>query len=311
MSSSGYFSNFYFLVVFVLATELSYGWWQEIVYGVYKFKYAWFSTFIQCISYIIFSSIQSIIQRGHLPKYNRKTFPHLGHFMIGSVSLIGRVTGNMAFRYMDYGLKVLFTSANPILVLATGIFYKQSYSLVQYLSTSMLAAGLVLFSYVDYKNPDGNFSFFGVGLMIFSVCMEALKMRTHELVMKKYKSPEVDATFWSSVFGAICSIVIVILTGQLAPSLAFFCDQPLAFVSMMLIFVFGYTSLIASLYLINVADVFVSSIVSTTRKALTIFISFAAFSKQVTFHHIIAIALFFGGILWQTAAKQKKAKKVQ
>jgi hypothetical protein len=26
--------------------------------------------------------------------------------MIGSASLIGRVSGNMAFRYMDYGLKV-------------------------------------------------------------------------------------------------------------------------------------------------------------------------------------------------------------
>jgi hypothetical protein len=26
--------------------------------------------------------------------------------MIGSASLIGRVSGDMAFRYMDYGLKV-------------------------------------------------------------------------------------------------------------------------------------------------------------------------------------------------------------
>lgn len=50
----------------------SYGVCQEVLYGRYKFPYAWFSTFLQCIFYGIVSTVQYYCTTGHLPSYRKK-----------------------------------------------------------------------------------------------------------------------------------------------------------------------------------------------------------------------------------------------
>lgn len=303
-------SNFqyYRLVAFVIITELSYGVCQEVLYGMYKFPYAWFSTFLQCIFYSVVSTTQYVIATGTFPSCRKKGFPIFSHLMIGGSSLVSRATGNAAFKYMDYSLKVLFTSANPIVVLITGVFYKKTYSLVQYLSTIMLALGLIIFSYADSKAPGGDFSIIGVILMITSVSTDALKMRTQEEVLKQQKITEVEATMWSSFIGMFFSFILVIFSGELIPAYTFILNEPKALMWMLLIFAFGYTASIATLSLMLASDVFVASIISTTRKALTVFISFLTFGKQVTIQHGIAIGLFFCGIIWNSSSKRSTTK---
>jgi len=296
------------IVAFVFFTEISYSVCQKILYyGENKFPYAWFSTFLQCVFYGVVSGAQFYYSNGHLPSFNQKGFPGYSHLMIGGASLISRATGNFAFKYMDYSLKVLFTSANPIIVLITGVFYKQTYSLVQYLSTFLLALGLSIFSYADINIGEG-FSIYGILLMIISVSMDAVKMRSQEKILKKHTLSEAEVTFWSSCIGIIGSFIFVLVYGQLFLSLNFIYERPMSLVWMLLIFTFGYVASIATLTLMMASDAFVASFISTVRKALTVFISFFAFQKQFTTQHIIAIFIFFTGIMWNTLSKRKLKK---
>jgi len=301
--------QFVILAIFVFATELSYGVCQEIFFGVHKFRYNWFSTFVQFNFYAFFSFVHYVVTWKKLPSFLVPDFPYMGHLMIAANTLLSRVLGNTAFAYMGYGLKVLFTSANSILVMVAGIlFFKKTYTMVEYLSTAMLAFGLFLFCVADARVP-GAFNLFGVLLMFGSVSTDALKFSVQEKVMKQNKCTEVDVTLWSSLIGVLLSFVAVIYTGQLWPSIDFFVERPESLKWMALVFCFGYASSIAMLSLIVLSNAFIASIVSTARKALTVFISSISFGKQFTPQHLIAIVIFFGGISWHSYEKHTKKKE--
>ncbi len=87
------------------------------------------------------------------------------------------------------------------------LFFNKSYNIVEYLSTTMLALGLILFSLADAKlgnstllftkttysfTIEGSFNVVGVILMCCSVWSEAMKATMQEKVMKVNKCSEVD-----------------------------------------------------------------------------------------------------------------------
>ncbi len=72
----------------------------------------------------------------------------------------------------------------------------------------------------------------------------------------------------------------------------------------------GYLASLSVLSVLKLSDALVSSMVTCTRKVLSIVFSFVAFSKVVTGNHIVGGSIFFIGLAMQIYFKyQKKEKK--
>jgi len=291
------------LTVVVFITEISYGFAQQLLYSVHKFPYEWFSTLMQFIFYGVLSFFQYLstkkttIKRKRNPKTIRnKKLLIFGHLAIAIVSLLSRGLGNAAFKHLDYGLKVLFTSAKPVLVMIAGIsFLHKKYSLMEYLSTVMLVIGLAGFSVADAQGT-GLFSMLGIVLIFGSLLTDSLKSAFQEWVMTDFDQSEVDVSLWSSILGAFMTLVVVVYTDQLWPGLHYCMENPKTWLLMAIFFTFGYISSIAGLSLIVVSDAFTYSIITTARKAVTVFLSFITFQKSISLQHALSMLTFFGAV---------------
>jgi len=172
----------------------------------------------------------------------------------------------------------------------------------------MLVFGLFLFCWADAKIL-GVFNIFGVFLMFGSVSTDIIKYSIQEKIIKQHGCSEVDATLWSSIIGIFGALIVVLYNGEFQPSVEFYIKNPASFLWMTGIYIFGYIATIATLSLIVLSSAFISSIVSTVRKALTVFLS--TYTKGLSQQHFIAIVVFFTGIIWHSYNKHTVRKNTR
>jgi adenosine 3'-phospho 5'-phosphosulfate transporter B3 len=301
------------LTVVVFIFEIGSGIVQEILFSFQKFPYEWFSTLVQFVIYAVCALLHNTFapsSKPSNPKNKKSTAktktPYIGYASIAIASLLSRGLGNASFKHLDYGLKVMLASAKPVLVMVVGILLlRKRYTWRDYISTLLMILGLSGFSIAD-ANGTGPFEIFGVLLMVGSLITDALKSTFQEAVMHDHGRTEVEVSLWSSVIGSILTLCVVIYTDQLWPGILYCIDNPDAWVLLTVLFIVGYIASIAVLLLIVVADAFTSSIISTARKAVTVFLSFLAFSKPFSIQHVVSVIAFFAGIAGHTTKTKNK-----
>ncbi|XP_075259688.1 adenosine 3'-phospho 5'-phosphosulfate transporter 2-like isoform X3 [Convolutriloba macropyga] len=164
----------------------------------------------------------------------------------------------------------------------------------------LLCAGLIWFSLAD-STVQPNFHFTGIVIISSALVADAIIGNAQELFMKKYSAANTEVVFFSYLIGVGYIFVVVVFEGKLTEAVQLMDTHTLfqAFLFSMC----GYFGVNLVLDLVVTYGALIAVTVTTCRKAVTIVISFLAFSKPFTVQYVFAGFVIFLGIFLNVYSK--------
>lgn len=146
------------------------------------------------------------------------------------------------------------------------------YSLSQYAIASVLAAGIAVFTLGD-KTP--SFNLVGILFITLGVVFDAITGNFEEKrFFETRQCSQAEVVTYSSLFGAVLAVVLLMGTGELQSGLAVGTAHPEVYPLTVLSSSMGYASVAFVLLLIKRFGATVAEVVKSCRKVVTIIISF-------------------------------------
>lgn len=215
---------------------------------------------------------------------------------------------NLCMSQINYPAKVLFKSANPVVTMIIGLlWFRRSYALRDYIVVFLLVLGLYLFITTD-KNAAPQSTWQGIFYVSLSMFFGASVPMIQEHCMTRYGATVEELLYYSFLGSTVFSFIFAGFVGELVPGLHFLYET--GTLHMTLIFIVftsvGFYGANFSTLLTQRFGSLVNGIANTTRKAITLGLSFALFPERnvLTLHHIIGAAVFLMGLLLRILFKE-------
>lgn len=284
-----------------------YGYSQEIVvYQWFKRKQSLFTTLLYFFGMSLCTLTEKVLVWSTSTDSIERRTPWKYHLLMSVCKVASQVLSNMSMTEINYPAKTLFKSAMPCATILIGTFIlRKKYPIRDYVVVMLLVIGIYIFISGNSKQPEA--SNYGIFLVVLSLIMAASIPMFQEYCMSKYHSDPKEMVFFSSIGGCLLCVLLTSLTGDLAVGLSFvfYGDTSLEgdhsvnpFVA---IFLFGTTAFLGaqcSASLTKHSGALSTGILSTTRKILTLVLSFAMFPERnvLCVQHVIGLIVFFSGI---------------
>ncbi|KAJ9601595.1 hypothetical protein L9F63_000249, partial [Diploptera punctata] len=254
----------------------------ELIFTLDGFKpFGWYLTLVQFGYYSIFGYIE-VNMKNVSRRIPLKTYMLLALLTLGTMGF-----SNSSLGYLNYPTQVIFKCCKLIPVLVGGILIQQKrYGVLDFMAASCMCLGLTLFTLADsYISP--NFNTIGVVMISSALLCDAAIGNVQEKSMKAYKATNTEVVLYSYFIGFLYLMVIMVLTGDLYRGITFCSQHVMKTYGYALIFsLSGYLGIQIVLTLVKTCGAFTAATVTTCRKAVTIIISFAFFSKPFTFQYV-------------------------
>uniref|UniRef100_G3MSZ9 Adenosine 3'-phospho 5'-phosphosulfate transporter 2 n=1 Tax=Amblyomma maculatum TaxID=34609 RepID=G3MSZ9_AMBMU len=295
------FIQFVICSVGVMLVFLPYGYTQELIFHVEGFKpYGFYLTFMQFILYSVFAFVERKMrmERG-------RTAPMRTHIIL-SVLTVGTIGfSNASLGYLNYPTQVLFKCCKLIPVLVGGkLIQGKSYNCLDMLAAVLMSIGLAAFILTDTKISP-SFSVTGVVLISVALLFDAIIGNVQEKAMTTYATPNSEIMMFSYSIGSVLLLLILAFTQQLFPAFEFCAKNPVETYGYGTVFAFlGYLGVQMVLTLIGISDAFITVVVTTCRKAISIILSFLAFTKPFSFQYIWSGAMVLLGVFLHAYSKK-------
>jgi len=256
---------------------------QENVLRTSAVDYPEVVTLLTVLSYSITGAFQMKVTG------SKRKAPWLHYLGLSLLSFSGMFFTNMAVKYMDYSTRIVFKSGKilPVMLFSVLVLRKK-YEISQWLSAWTLVLGIILFSLGD-SVQELHFQTKGLPLISLAVCIDAYTGNFEEKVFfKQDNSCSVhDVIFHSSIFSSLLGFATLFnSTGHSLRGIMYFEEHPLLLLKVLMSACFGYISLCFILLIIAAFGAAQAELVKCFRKLLTIIISFAAFSKDLSMMHV-------------------------
>ncbi|XP_040989048.1 UDP-galactose/UDP-glucose transporter 2-like [Juglans microcarpa x Juglans regia] len=271
---------------------------EEFVYNRLQFNYGWYFTFVQGFVYLILIYLQGFTTKKMVKPW--RTYVKLSVALMGSHGL---TNGSLAF--LNYPSQIMFKSTKVLPVMVMGAFIpglRRKYLVHEYISAMLLVIGLILFTLAD-AHTSSNFSIIGVEMIMGALIVDAFLGNLQEAIFTM--NPDTTQMTNRPLDMLFCSTVVVlpflappmILTGELVKawnscskvrkmrtsyitSSLSNCILPLLFEAMA-----TFIGQVSVLSLIAVFGAATTAMVITTRKVVTLLLSYLIFTKQITKQH--------------------------
>ncbi|CAF2930154.1 unnamed protein product [Rotaria sp. Silwood2] len=269
---------------------LGYGYLQELLFTLEGFKNtSWFLSCYQFFIYGVLSFIQIASYRSYL--------------ILASLSVATMGLSNHSVGYLNYPTQVMFKCCKLIPVLIGGIIIqKKKFNRYDVAAAFCMSIGLVFFTLADSKVRP-NFNSYGVIVICSALVADAIIGNYQEKIMKTHHVSNVEIVFYSFMFG-----FFIILTGLLLTNNFFSSMHPLPTYGYGLLFsLFGYLGMDIVLTLIKEYGALICVTVTTCRKAITIILSFALFSKPFVFDYVWSGLIVVFGIYLNVYSRNQAA----
>ncbi|XP_075552317.1 adenosine 3'-phospho 5'-phosphosulfate transporter 2 isoform X3 [Dermacentor variabilis] len=234
----------------IMTVFLGYGYTQELMFHIEGFKpYGFYLTFVQFVLYSIFSFVERKVR-----KESGRTAPLRTHLLL-SVLTVGTIgLSNASLGYLNYPTQVLFKCCKLIPVLLGGVLIQgKQYRSLDLLAAVLMSIGLAAFILTDSKISP-TFSFIGVAMISMALLFDAIIGNVQEKAMRTHGTPNSEINPVETYgYAAIFSLL-------------------------------GYFGVQLVLTLISISDAFITVVVTTCRKAISIILSFMLFAKPFSFH---------------------------
>lgn len=222
----------------------------------------------------------------------------LGYYLLlAALQATNQALTNLSMRWLNYPAKMLFKSSRVIPTMAVGILYmRKRYKPRDYLVVALLSLGLVCFMEADVK-VSPSFHPMGVVLICLALAVDAAIVNLQEFTLRKYDASHDELIFYSYGLGAGLLLLYCLLSLELVEGVLFLHEQGAKATACLAIFCScGYFGVTCVAALTKKFGALVSTMTTTARKALTLFLSFFLFPKPATPMHVLGGLLFVFGL---------------
>ncbi|GJN09296.1 hypothetical protein PR202_ga27292 [Eleusine coracana subsp. coracana] len=202
-----------------------------------------------------------------------RAYVRLSAVLMGSNGL---TKGSLAF--LNYPAQIMFKNTKVLPVMVMGAFIpglRRKYPSHEYVSAVMLVIGLILFTLADAQSSP-NFSIIGVAMVSGALAMDAFLGNLQEAIFKM--NP--DTTQHLYVYAVLVFEALATFVGQVSV--------------LSLIAIFGAAT---------------TALTTTTRKAVTLLLSYLIFTKPLTEQHVTGLLLITMGIVLKLLPENKETAR--
>ncbi|XP_039062499.1 UDP-galactose/UDP-glucose transporter 2-like [Hibiscus syriacus] len=279
---------------------------EEYVYNRLQFSYGWYFTFVQGIIYLVLIRLQGFTTKHMVNPW--RTYVKLSAVLMGSHGL---TKGSLA--YLNYPAQIMFKSTKVLPVMIMGAFIpslRRKYPIHEYISALLLVIGLILFTIADAQTSP-NFSIFGVIMISAALIMDAFLGNVQEAIFTVNPgTSQTEMLFCSTVVGIPFLLLPMILTRELFSAWNACYQHPYVYGVLVLEAMATYVGQVSVLSLIAIFGAATTAMITTARKAVTLFLSYIIFTKPLTEQHGSGLLLISMGIIMKTLPDNKPAPKI-
>ncbi|KAI0982555.1 hypothetical protein GJ496_011669 [Pomphorhynchus laevis] len=209
-------------------------------------------------------------------------------------------TSNSALKYVGYPLQVLGKSAKPVSVMLMGIvFARKRYPLYRYACVFLIVSGVAIFMHGQTKASDSSnqtSSTFGQILILCSLTFDGLTGAIQDKMLADHKVSAYNLMFQINLWASLWSWIGAIATGEISRFIDFVIAYPLILLKMLLLSACGALGQIFVFLTVEWFGPLACSVITTTRKFFTIFLS------VIIFRHPLSLTQWFGAVSVFTVA---------
>jgi len=230
------------------------------------------------------------------------------YLFLGSSMVIGMGFGNESLAYLNYPTKILFKSCKLLVTMFVGVLLLgKRYKYLDYVASVFLIFGLITLYGANLSETNIKFESAGVILISCALLFDSIASNLQEKILTEFERTENELIFYSYMIGSAFLTVICLLTNQLLPALMYCLQNPSILVLMVGYSLISYTGALYVNKLIKMFGILVTMTTTSTRKVLSILISYFIFPKPLSMQHVFAVLLVFTGVFIRVYCKQKEA----
>jgi UDP-galactose transporter B1 len=246
--------------------------------------------------------------------------PHLEYAKVSFTYIAAMFASNAALNYVSYPTQVLAKSIKIVPVMLMRIVtVGKRYSLQEYLNVAFISLGIAVFilsgKKAAAKAASGAaavpFNWTGMGLLLLSLLFDAFTGPYQERIRERYAPSSWQMMTWLNFYAHLFVLGAIGYTGELAPFVAFVQKYPVVLkllLSFSLLSAVGQAFILWTLFRFNSL---VLTIVTTTRKFVTILCSVLLFGHVLNTTQWVGVLLVFTGLVVQAYVKyQSKTRKL-
>ncbi|KAJ8766209.1 hypothetical protein K2173_021726 [Erythroxylum novogranatense] len=278
---------------------------EEYVYNRLQFSYGWYFTFVQGFVYLALIYLQGFTTKQMVNPW--KTYVKLSAVLMGSHGL---TKGSLAF--LNYPAQIMFKSTKVLPVMVMGAFIpglRRKYSLNEYISALLLVVGLILFTLADAQTSP-NFSIIGVLMISGALLLDSLMGNFQEAIFTMNpETTQIEMLFCSTVVGLPFLLPPMILTGELFRAWSSCAQHPYVYGVLIFEALATFIGQVSVLSLIAIFGAATTAMITTARKAVTLFLSYLIFTKPLTEQHGTGLILIAMGIILKMIPESKPTSR--
>jgi solute carrier family 35 (UDP-galactose transporter), member B1 len=220
---------------------------------------------------------------------------------------------NFSLTYISYPTQALAKSCKILPTMLGGLFVKNlKYHPLQYLSVGLITVGTMIFNY-DSRKP-GNDSTIGIALLLGSLVLDSLTSYYSEHIRRNYSTSSLQTMKYLCGWGSLLLVPVIILLGMFSRNenlIQYLIKYPSVLDDIARFGLMSATGQIFIFWALKDFGTLTLSIITTTRKFLTVIVSVTLFSHNITQKQVLCIALVFFGVLVDLfVSNRSKTKKV-
>lgn len=236
---------------------------------------------------------------------------------------------NSAMMFLNYPAKTLIKSSRVVFTMLLGLVIGgKSYRCRDYVAVSLLVTGLGIFLHADSK-ASVVFHPIGVMMLVVSLTCDGTLNNWSEVIMREYRVGQDEFQLQLYSIALLAMICAAHAKGELLLGMKHFFFQPgtvseiesgdtpeggdytwTIWRKCLVLFFFSFTGLLGSSCAGAITKRFGAlsmSITSTTRKAMTLFLSFISFHNTCTLEHVAGMVIFLGALLMKSICASKSS----
>ncbi|CAB3365111.1 Hypothetical predicted protein [Cloeon dipterum] len=276
---------------------------QELLFTLDGFKpMGWYLTLVQFAYYSLFGWLEMKLKRESSRRIPMKTYFVLALLTLGTMGF-----SNSSLGYLNYPTQVIFKCCKLIPVMIGSVLLQSKrYGFLDVSAVMCMCVGLVFFTLAD-SQVSPIFDVIGVVMISCALLCDAVIGNVQEKSMKSYKASNTEVVLYSYAIGFAYLFIILALTNNLFAGVAFFAKHPVETYGYAFIFsATGYLGIQIVLTLVRTCGALAAATVTTARKAVTIALSFFAFTKPFTIQYLWAGCIVVLGIYLSVLSKRHK-----
>lgn len=298
----------------IYACYIGHGLLQEHIYSASfenegkkeQFRYNMFLVFAQCLvgAWVAFLTMLIYPQ----PKNN---VPQMEYFKI-SFSYIGAMLStNYSLLFVSYPIQALAKCCKLIPVMLMRIIINRTrYKLAEYVNVGLITLGITVFNFFQTGKSGKAVedSWYGLALLFISLVLDGFTGPNQENIIDKYKPSIHQLMFHMNIWAVGMMSVVLLFTGEIFVGVQFCLRHPSIIASIILYSVAASVGQNFVFFMLFRFNSLVLTIVTTTRKFVTILFSVICYGHTLTLMQWGGVGLVFVGISLNTM--QKYSSKV-